>query len=680
MNALARLIPHPSMEAAYFLHRQPRLLHWRYLPFHALLLLAALWALIPFGLKITEGYTRLLGAITVVVYAARLGIILRTLVLSARVMAHETTSESWRTGLNARQIVRRAWWSVLRRVWGWHMLVGLLNLGLALGLAQHIFDTAQRWLCGSPFTFVCYPMPLTTPPAPIPDPSLSAIMVALVIVLGFGLLEAALVPALGILGALIAECRRVSPVFMVIIVYGLVAFWAISVAIYISHYTAWRLIEAQYAYVYSYNSNAWMYASMLGSGAAGVVTLADGGTLIAANTLRLYGATDFNHVRTLVRVAIGIGCYIGVILISLRLAQSIAVRSGAARPVRRPLRERFAWMVSPVARAQAQTLRELLHQNRWPRVILWGLFTLALIMAWMGRWVYPDCTRGPLLRVMAGAVYGFYAIVVLRTLVIATRCFRREHEEPDAWDVLLLTGVNSRQLILGKWWAALREVWGYHVMAAFLKLGLAYGVAQYLFDAPTEVPPTALERAFYYLKYNFGPYGCSTSYGYIYHNYVPISLWAVVRAGVVLGAFGLIEAALLCAIGLISALIIKKNSAFQLGLAVFLRFVPITLCVVFLQLSLHQREILEGRMGWFSPTPVNETHTWLRALDTVQTAASTVADGGLAVANLMRWGRSYYYVRQLLALGIGLVLYVVLTYMFLRGAQWIARRRGALPP
>lgn len=64
-----------------------------------------------------------------------------------------------------------------------------------------------------------------------------------------------------------------------------------------------------------------------------------------------------------------------------------------------------------------------------------------------------------------------YPVVILITLSLSAHSITREREN-RTWDILLLTHITARQLVIGKWWASLRALWGDHVMVALLRLGL----------------------------------------------------------------------------------------------------------------------------------------------------------------------------------------------------------------
>jgi hypothetical protein len=66
--------------------------------------------------------------------------------------------------------------------------------------------------------------------------------------------------------------------------------------------------------------------------------------------------------------------------------------------------------------------------------------------------------------------FALYIVVTLVTLALAARSISREYES-GTWDNLLLTNMSARQIVLGKWWATLRALWGDHLLVLVLRLG-----------------------------------------------------------------------------------------------------------------------------------------------------------------------------------------------------------------
>src|SRR5690606_38761643 len=69
-----------------------------------------------------------------------------------------------------------------------------------------------------------------------------------------------------------------------------------------------------------------------------------------------------------------------------------------------------------------------------------------------------------------------YLVVTLITMGLAASSIHRE-QEGHTWESLLLTTLDPRAIIYGKWWATLRALWGDHVMVCWLRFGFAAWVA-----------------------------------------------------------------------------------------------------------------------------------------------------------------------------------------------------------
>lgn len=71
-----------------------------------------------------------------------------------------------------------------------------------------------------------------------------------------------------------------------------------------------------------------------------------------------------------------------------------------------------------------------------------------------------------------------YVVVTLITLGLAANSIQRERSG-NTWDSLRLTNIGASRIVLGKWAASLRALWGDHLMLAILRLGLAAFLATY---------------------------------------------------------------------------------------------------------------------------------------------------------------------------------------------------------
>jgi hypothetical protein len=64
-----------------------------------------------------------------------------------------------------------------------------------------------------------------------------------------------------------------------------------------------------------------------------------------------------------------------------------------------------------------------------------------------------------------------YLVVMFITMGLAANSIAREKQN-RTWDTLLLTDLDARRIVWGKWWASLRAEWGDHLMVGVLRLGL----------------------------------------------------------------------------------------------------------------------------------------------------------------------------------------------------------------
>ncbi len=123
---------------------------------------------------------------------------------------------------------------------------------------------------------------------------------------------------------------------------------------------------------------------------------------------------------------------------------------------------------SPIARAELRYQRHAAGKlRRWQRIFLrlgYGfLVTLSAIL-------YFGQLAGSLLRRDSNPIFAALApyVVILMVVTLATHvwlllrtmmtaCNSIAHEKMSGtWDVLILTGIDARQIVFGKWWATMR--------------------------------------------------------------------------------------------------------------------------------------------------------------------------------------------------------------------------------
>jgi len=656
----------PVFQAERTYLRQFRLLRWKYWPYHLLFVLGLFSALLPFWFYITIDYTRLLAALTISIFSVHFIISLRTLVIAARSITHnwEATIAS---GADAQQIVRGKWWATVHYVWRWHLFAALLKIGLGLAVAQHVYDGAYHDIYSDLFALLDYPNLGFIHESDV-QPALYQFAIVLVVALILGLLQALLLPALGMLCGLIAR-RHVAPAFIAITVYLLLQGFVFALAVDCNQSTY---------YAKMYNTANYLSTSYRLLKVSGALTIGDGGTLVLADLLR-----PIQHHIHLLRcsgsVALGILLHLVGLLLFLWAARILAVRMGAPAPV--PVIPRLKacfvrWTHTPIIRFQMQLFRQNQREHPWLRIGLLALLVLALAVAWIPRWQLIDCTRGGTLRIIIGAAYAAHFVVVLQTLFFAIHTLHRENQA-ESWDVLVLTGISARQLVFGKWWAVLRITWPYHAFTAIIKLGLVWGLVQYLYSLDITPPYTSTERFFAYISGHFASAGnCNYPYRGPVTYLLDQSYLRSFRIGAILIGFSFLEAALSAAIGILSAVTIRKHTLFRLGTALFLRLTPILLAFVFLYsyTTLKAPPSYNGYAQYWADTKNRHTND---LIDTLQVAASTQMDGGIAALNLTNT-YSYARNRQYAALFLGALSYVALIVGALWAAERITIRRGML--
>lgn len=65
-----------------------------------------------------------------------------------------------------------------------------------------------------------------------------------------------------------------------------------------------------------------------------------------------------------------------------------------------------------------------------------------------------------------------YFVLMLIGIALAYNSIAREYSR-KTWDVLCMTNVSARYVVLGKWWASFVALWGDHMMLVILRVGLA---------------------------------------------------------------------------------------------------------------------------------------------------------------------------------------------------------------
>ena len=351
---------------------------------------------------------------------------------------------------------------------------------------------------------------------------------------------------------------------------------------------------------------------------------------------------------------------------------------------------------SIIVTAELQFLRR--EGDRWSRGWLGWLgkimFIFAAGAAVLPLFVYMTEDRLGTLLVLVAVVYFFHLSVSVRTLLLASNAIGRE-KQSDNWESLVLTGVDARRLILGKWWAVIKYVWKTHALSALLRVGLAYGVAQRL-NAVGSAGNCA---------------GITAPFCYESHNYSPALLWnplilKVIVAGGVCLIFALVELTFLVSLGQFAALLAQRHNLMRSIVALCFRAALIVLSLSFLKLPLasgnYYSDTFQGALvsmlgqvyciqnfgvDYCKTQPASSSsyyYDFALTLENSKFVITPLADSGtLITADLMRPVPViglFHILRDLYLSTISLIIFFVFTWFCLRSAQILAVRQHALRP
>jgi hypothetical protein len=291
----------------------------------------------------------------------------------------------------------------------------------------------------------------------------------------------------------------------------------------------------------------------------------------------------------------------------------------------------------------AITRTELFYQRKQKRHVLFYalLFTLPLALAVISVGFYiwivigaPSSVRSLFIGVSFGysvAVVITHFGIILNTLYVASSAIAREKRETHRWDALILTGVSSRAIVLGKWWAVVRTLWREYLFLTVLRtIAILYLVEPQSFERPQLPPPSKI--------------------------LLTISI---------LGAMTFANLFLTAACGVMSSMQAQRGSGIVMACVVRYGVCILAACAPFL--------------NWLP---------WVRfdllslGFDVVQYAETMLTNGTSFLFNLFRFSLDSIGSRSLSenfpAIAIPLIVYAVLTWALLGIAQRRAERFGAL--
>lgn len=354
--------------------------------------------------------------------------------------------------------------------------------------------------------------------------------------------------------------------------------------------------------------------------------------------------------------------------------------------------------------------------NNWKIHPIW-LMPLLLI-ATIPTWLYIGQTREIVLVMMLLVNLGAAMFMLVYTASFVHEIMRRLRFLADdgdgSNDLLMLSNIDAKTYVRGVWWTTVRRMWPNYLLLVVPRIGLAYGLAQYLHMVLVYIPlhPFQQINVIYPL---FNPAFQYTSFVLPPLHLQP-NLDTVVIAGIVLVMLSFFETGFATALVTLGAMFTAWSKLRTSLMAIVLRLgvmVGVAQAILVMRPlnATWYREIACCGCGSTAcseadPSSRRDTqfHAALRVLETGQVTLSILSDGGaLLGANIMRpfgegsiygrdWGnvrvgKTYefqmtrnnnlpFVLRNVLSAGLGVIMYVILTWGLLRLARLFAYIRG----
>jgi hypothetical protein len=319
-------------------------------------------------------------------------------------------------------------------------------------------------------------------------------------------------------------------------------------------------------------------------------------------------------------------------------------------------------MNNPISRAElAHQIQSAPRSRRWRRafvrVLMILAFTLALILAGgeiAGALLYRD--PDPISKFFGvanllplTAAISLHFILMLQTLSLSANSVARE-KQSNNWDMLVLTGVDARQIVRGKWWATVQRQWRSYALLGVLRAAVIIWTG------------AAVSRAFvldpFFSYYYVNGYGLPTAPRLFDFLFVALSVFALTMVNLLFTAA--------CGVSAISNR--ARSSALTLGRAIGTRVLVI---------------IAVGLVG-----SIVSVFLGLTRFDLFSNVGggmlATLIDNGVVVSNqLVQWHTTYWvddnlYIYPAVLLSFG--VYLLLTVVLLRIGERQAVQQNALPP
>jgi hypothetical protein len=247
-------------------------------------------------------------------------------------------------------------------------------------------------------------------------------------------------------------------------------------------------------------------------------------------------------------------------------------------------------------------------------------------------------------------------LLLIITITLTADSLAREHKE-NRWDLLLLTGLDARRLVLGKWWAIVRFMWREFLLLIPMRVGLAVWIG------------AETSRVFI---------GLSTAAELVQPHPLEILL-----ALPIIAAFTLAGLPLAAALGMWGA------SIFRGGAAAFITSMAgglLTLVFTFLALYFGGLFVESGLASVTQTSPIGFSERLATSfLDNGYSLASMLATYDLNPVDASQFVFSESFPplttpQIILAALLGVVAYAVMTWLILLLAQRVLIRKGVSKP
>lgn len=341
-----------------------------------------------------------------------------------------------------------------------------------------------------------------------------------------------------------------------------------------------------------------------------------------------------------------------------------------------------------IATDELRALRQQRSPGRIRLAIL--LYAVALFIAALPFVIYMGLGQGTLFKLIATTVVLGYGAVSLHPIILTVQAVTREKHAG--------TG-DAQEFIIGKWWSVLSCVWPEYIIAALLKVGVAYGLAEYFYITND-----------LHCSQMFGPTLCRSTM--LWGQFAPYQafplntppFYSFIAALIFLLIFSLLDAVTMIALALSATILTRHRLLPGIALSLVLRGLP---CIMILVVWSTINQIMPTPDVWISnfayadaktvfafPFQTEQlwddnnvagalhdylaAHDWQAILETAQISITPLADSGVTLAtDTMRPASSHlHFIERLLSVGIGFGLYVAFLWLSLRAGVILAVRDG----